>query len=968
MEAKCKSSLRYEFGQFNVFRKNYAKFLTASNLMETPTQIKKKAAPKDDDFVFIPSKWQFRPDNLTEHQKEKLKKKSVDIPALYNDMSQSQDSQSVSLKPWTPSKQMQSVAEEVPSNEINSADDPNKLTTPNESEKLKESETSNELPSSPKFVDLMENAQIDAINNTSSSLPAKRIVDADRRRTRVQNELKKLQLSLNNAKEFSEVKGRTRRMSVSLSETPIMTRKRTEKRVYSTAPASNPQAKRVRLFKNNSSTQSKHDSTNDSSDVIEASQPMQSTPTIKERRASRLMSSSKKQKMVAVPQDNHVASPIKSMEISEPTGMVEMVAPVDQSKVVTTEPETELKQNGESVIALINSHNAVQDDEENELSIPGTTKETNAFVIDTLSDTTNGQATNDQEPTNAKEKELIVMASIPNAECLTTTTDGTREPHHKPIQTESNVDLNEHHGPAEEVIITNNDVEREMENLNEMEVSFPTEIAATEVVYSTGTSTISDECLKTPIHKRLNIETSNTSRIVTSPINQNESKTNELLSSTVDISPILHSKAGTDRTNESLNNSQALDDCIENIETSDQPIQRSELDSLIRPPIDSPMMPTQKMTFSTPQSNKGPKSLSRKFQLQGRGAQLLQLMNIRKIEDDSSKAKTSISIKVTPTTEPSSNNASTYEDILASNKDLFRFSKVLPSPKASPSNSIMKKNLNEISHANEDIESPQQKRKRVSFHDPPVSTTKEFICFEEEVNNRNRATRNSSSMKKVLSRKNRTDSLFEIRKFTLNANETTSDLSDRNDMKSLNWDSNDDEEINVSPPISFSNKDSLLQHVFEEYPIDELLSKYVEAGFTFNSNTATFLTKQLSNLMDNDEITRKEVLENLSEKYSNEFLDVTLQENLISTVLERLSPSNLLEYIIDRTKIDGNLKMQLMDKFSTIIDVDADASANEMSDELYKVLSQILSHKMNDKQLIEVLEKIFQQRRTMNNN
>jgi len=55
----------------------------------------------DDLFVIIPSVWSLNPEKLTDRQKERFAEKS-DIPALYNDMSQSQDS--APIKPWTPKK------------------------------------------------------------------------------------------------------------------------------------------------------------------------------------------------------------------------------------------------------------------------------------------------------------------------------------------------------------------------------------------------------------------------------------------------------------------------------------------------------------------------------------------------------------------------------------------------------------------------------------------------------------------------------------------------------------------------------------------------------------------------------------------------------------------------------------------------------------------------------------------------
>ncbi|XP_063699725.1 telomere-associated protein RIF1 [Culicoides brevitarsis] len=63
-------------------------------------------------------------------------------------------------------------------------------------------------------------------------------------------------------------------------------------------------------------------------------------------------------------------------------------------------------------------------------------------------------------------------------------------------------------------------------------------------------------------------------------------------------------------------------------------------------------------------------------------------------------------------------------------RDILVFSKTLPAPDASPSASILKRKMED---SVDDIESPAYKRKRVSFHDPPVSLTKEYIRHEEEI-------------------------------------------------------------------------------------------------------------------------------------------------------------------------------------------------------------------------------------------
>uniref|UniRef100_A0AAG5D1K8 Telomere-associated protein Rif1 N-terminal domain-containing protein n=1 Tax=Anopheles atroparvus TaxID=41427 RepID=A0AAG5D1K8_ANOAO len=74
---------------------------------ETKTPTRKKVK---EEFVVIESNWKFKPEVLTDHQREKMMEKRTDIPALYNDMSQSQDS--FVIKPWTPNKKHEPVRQE----------------------------------------------------------------------------------------------------------------------------------------------------------------------------------------------------------------------------------------------------------------------------------------------------------------------------------------------------------------------------------------------------------------------------------------------------------------------------------------------------------------------------------------------------------------------------------------------------------------------------------------------------------------------------------------------------------------------------------------------------------------------------------------------------------------------------------------------------------------------------------------
>lgn len=73
------------------------KFESASATVASHASSKKD---DDADYVVVKNVWKLQPDKLTEHQREKMKERRCDIPALYNDMSQSQDS--MSIQEWTP--------------------------------------------------------------------------------------------------------------------------------------------------------------------------------------------------------------------------------------------------------------------------------------------------------------------------------------------------------------------------------------------------------------------------------------------------------------------------------------------------------------------------------------------------------------------------------------------------------------------------------------------------------------------------------------------------------------------------------------------------------------------------------------------------------------------------------------------------------------------------------------------------
>lgn len=96
---QCWSKGKYE-GSFLIEWKRAIQEKFRKLPLKTMANQLKELFKGDDLFVIIPSVWSLNPDKLTDRQKERFAEKS-DIPALYNDMSQSQDS---SIKPWTPKK------------------------------------------------------------------------------------------------------------------------------------------------------------------------------------------------------------------------------------------------------------------------------------------------------------------------------------------------------------------------------------------------------------------------------------------------------------------------------------------------------------------------------------------------------------------------------------------------------------------------------------------------------------------------------------------------------------------------------------------------------------------------------------------------------------------------------------------------------------------------------------------------
>ncbi|EAU77172.2 AGAP010393-PA, partial [Anopheles gambiae str. PEST] len=269
------------------------------------------------------------------------------------------------------------------------------------------------------------------------------------------------------------------------------------------------------------------------------------------------------------------------------------------------------------------------------------------------------------------------------------------------------------------------------------------------------------------------------------------------------------------------------------------------------------------------------------------------------------------------------------------------FSKVLPSPKASPAGSILKRRHNQ-DESGDDIDSPVNKRKRVSFHDPPVSLTKEYIrqveeCRPASVSRSLQLNSNIMSSadraKFLMRRKSKSDSISELQNFTneqTNAAKKTDAAISENAPNDENMEG-EEEELTSSPesldehefmmhddPLKkqqgfseileksnetqskhiFPSEDAVLEHVMNRYSLDDMFERYIAAGKTLEkTKTIRSLTKELSSKMSDDSKTRDIVLDELSERHSVEFLDHAIQENSNAKVCERLSTLAMMDHV-----------------------------------------------------------------------
>ncbi|XP_016985385.1 telomere-associated protein RIF1 [Drosophila rhopaloa] len=403
--------------------------------------------------------------------------------------------------------------------------------------------------------------------------------------------------------------------------------------------------------------------------------------------------------------------------------------------------------------------------------------------------------------------------------------------------------------------------------------------------------------------------------------------------------------------------------------------------------------------------------------LTGRGAQLINMIRNKKLDTAAGSPYASMSTsrlvhQVTPArvldrAEQVSTPTSELYELTGTDhtstpiqappsKDLLTFSKRLPSPSASPSVSILKRKLRCESLDDVTLDSPALKRKRVSFHDPPVSVTKEYLRDSEETRSSLKPKRcllmdkvaQTSEMRQALRRRGRLDSIIEIERFASEqtARTATTDKTmdksageapEEDAFTSLKWNDTanaqnislteepakamevEPEQEAAARDLAIMDPDAALDLVVDQLPLESVLQRYFDKG---QLKSAATLAKFLSAQMGANEKLKTNVLETLSENHSKDFLDHAVRENLSSVVCDRLNPNSVLEYVCAKSKINNSCRSGLLAQVPEIL-----KSGPRSDAERTAFVQQLLVQcSPSDEQLLDLIDLLMRTRRERN--
>ncbi|XP_065366758.1 telomere-associated protein RIF1 isoform X2 [Calliphora vicina] len=386
-------------------------------------------------------------------------------------------------------------------------------------------------------------------------------------------------------------------------------------------------------------------------------------------------------------------------------------------------------------------------------------------------------------------------------------------------------------------------------------------------------------------------------------------------------------------------------------------------------PLSSP--PDRKLTNNSSSPTLRPKPSSH---LTGRGAQLINMIRNKKVDMSATTAAYSPGPSSTPShqrnpaVELMELTGTDHTSTPVQPKEFLVFSKRLPSPTASPSASILKRKLRHDSIEDLSFDSPAFKRKRVSFHDPPVSITKEYLRDIDETKTKpkrclimdkvseakhalRRRTANAYTSNSATTTSTTSASSSSTSCSTAVANKTTDTTVMDDSITSLKWNDsrntsdapttpqavtmtqNDEAATQIAADAPPSTSIHVCKHpeppvldietatkmVLEQCSLDTILEKYFANENTPQLKSSHVVAKFLSNAMETNTKIKTNVLETLSENHSKDFLDHAVQENLSSVVCDRLNLNSVIDYICAKSKINAGCRNNLLQQIPDIL-------------------------------------------------
>lgn len=1026
MSMRCDQSVCNEFKNIVAHHMRTQKptqHLVRRLLNEEPLKRELTAMQKPDaavDFVVIPSVWKFNPDRLTDQQRDKMKERRADIPALYNDTSQSQESRSI--KPWTPQKL---VLQESNAEPIVIKDDSAPMPTSH-------SEPSPELPTIIE-VDAEPLPLSQGSNSSQGSSVAQYELSSDvKRLARVHNELRKIQIDIIDT-EFT-VKSRTRSRRSSCNSPIAGTKEsrvsRVKNRETESLPLSPRSTKPRRQALADTDASEQHDvdeaARKGSSDLKKALIKIQ-----KEQQRQNEENQPIEEKSIKSTNkldSDHSDSRALSFESPKTRRGSRAPEPVQTSDIIeTTEKRPKRSKKLRSVEEEKSDETMDVDvgvekksnDKDTTLNgthqLPEKKQLQSSTNTSSLSRPKETQPNEDDQQEASKQEELETPMSVDvsteaieaSQQSPCTSISGRRSirrsvkpatPTQKPTKrmtTQTMDTLLMDTECAQEVMdivqavsppksspppkqLQQSKPDTQDQAIAEADTEPNTQATLTDSMLNTSTeqpeakspSPISD--LNDSITEDVN------KSILSSPQSTDfEDRNAEFLNDTLNISPIRDTTNSSEPSTPIRQHHQKMDEPAKDEANVPMTIMSPTLQPMVVIAAHSlPLLQQKSMTplqqryqagimlSSTPtimsaapsssSVTNSPSTAPRYAQFKGRGAQLLNMIN--------SKKKELAKPDCTDPAGPSATNEPTESSLdnslpLGPPRDLLTFSKTLPSPMASPSFSILKRKFIAEPEHSEDFESPASKRKRVSFHDPPVSSTKEYIGHADEHPDRNTirpqinaaaggATTNHQSspaeqrMRHILRRKSRADSMVEIAKFAkpkmaalpgvfINNSPPESTTLDNTslDMEPLKWNDTSvhvspatiinldelDELITPSSPLHFPDRAAVIQHVVDECPLEDLLVKYPTTA-----NTARLLTRHLTTTMKHDEDVRSATLDQLAENHPLDFLEYAVRSNYSSAVCAKLDPDVMIAHVVQLAKTDDSVRASILGAVTTI--------------------------------------------------